>query len=778
MKKLLSLTLALLMILSASTVISLSTAAAEEPAPEEPTTSDSFDPGAKLHFSATKGEVGDSFEITVTCSNVPDSVNFTYEIRIDGKKVADTESYTFTPTEGGVYAVTADVIATHWQTGAYLGEASVSGMIYVGFLSITALSPSSLFAHADYGNKDTEAWVKWYPIDGTCYLFLPSSIKEGEVVEMYSSYPEDATLGTLSIPAKSMFEIKPAADTDYVFRVGRTTRTVRFMFSTAESALFVNNTDSFDGMDFFTYLQEDKENSVAASGAVTNPNGTLTNAEVKKIKGRGNTSWNADKKGYNITFKEAISVAGMEKCKKFSLISNFQDAAMARNRILYDMADAVGVPYASDSRIVDLYTNGKYQGTYQMCQKIDVGKNTLMPDIDDKDYLDQETGSVKNDFSFVAEIDPSPAEDDFHFSVQNGNNLTIKSPELDAADPNLSKVRGYIKNKFNTMWSKLSANAADLDNYIDLDSLAKVYLINELGKNWDSGASSFFLTYKPDASGKYKFFACPVWDYDNSLGNARGTSGDLKRLNCKDYELPSGWWSTIKNGYNGSNFLATAVKGSVLMNKVYTVWFEDFLPAIDTLTSTGVSTGELYSGDVYRKIISGSADMNYQIWELYNDTRWISDHSALRQLHATYTRNADGKVTAVDFKQDSQTTEYEANTFDGQFRYMMDWLTSRAAWISSQYISHYTPDSPTEPPTQDPSRPEIRLLGDADQDGDITILDATRIQRFLAALVTKDEIDEIAADISGDGVDILDATMIQRFLVNLKVSYPIGEPLT
>ena len=670
-----------------------------------------FDPGAKLSLSATKGEVGDSFEINVTFANVPDSVDLDCEILINDAKVSDGEAYTFTPTENGVYSVAAKIAATHWQTHALLYQATLTGTITVGSVSITAGVPSALFAHADRGSKDTEAWVKWYHVGDDYYFFLPSSVRQDSAVELYNTYDEDVTLDSVSIPANGVADFKAEPDKSYLFRQGRTTRYVKFLFSSAESALFVNNTDDFDGMDFFTYLQADKSNYVAATGAVTNPNGTLTNTPIKKMKGRGNTSWNADKKGFNVTFTDTIELAGMPKCKKFSLISNFQDAAMARNRILYDMSDAVGIPYASDSRFIDLYTNGRYQGTYQMCQKIEVGKNSLMPDIKDDDYLDPDTGGVKSDFSFVAEIDPSPAADDFHFTVQNGCNITMKSPELESTDPNIATVRGYVKNKFNTMFNKLTSNAADLNDYIDLDSLAKVYLINELGKNWDSGAASFFLTYKPDASGKYKFFASPVWDYDNSLGNARGVANDLRRLDCTDYELPSGWWSTIKGGKGSNNFLANSAKSSVVMNKVYTVWFESFLPAIDALTSTNVNTGNLYSGDVYAGILRDSAAMNYKIWELVTNTAWICDHSSLRQYHAAYTKNQYGQVTAVNLTQDSKDTSYDQYTFDGQFDYMMDWTTSRAAWISAQYIANYHPEPPvvvpTEPGTEPPTEPAV-----------------------------------------------------------------------
>ena len=68
------------------------------------------------------------------------------------------------------------------------------------------------------------------------------------------------------------------------------------------------------------------------------------------------------------------------------------------------------------------------------------------------------------------------------------------------------------------------------------------------------------------------------------------------------------------------------------------------------------------------------------------------------------------------------------------------------------------------------------ILGDADGDGEVTILDATRIQRYLADLT--DDINEKAADVNGDGIDILDATYIQRWLAAFIVPYAIGETIT
>ena len=68
------------------------------------------------------------------------------------------------------------------------------------------------------------------------------------------------------------------------------------------------------------------------------------------------------------------------------------------------------------------------------------------------------------------------------------------------------------------------------------------------------------------------------------------------------------------------------------------------------------------------------------------------------------------------------------------------------------------------------------ILGDADGDGEITILDATVIQRYLAAYTVKNPEHTVkCSDVNGDGLDIIDATLIQRYLASFTVNYPIGE---
>ena len=83
----------------------------------------------------------------------------------------------------------------------------------------------------------------------------------------------------------------------------------------------------------------------------------------------------------------------------------------------------------------------------------------------------------------------------------------------------------------------------------------------------------------------------------------------------------------------------------------------------------------------------------------------------------------------------------------------------------------------TQPATEPATQPSAQgyLLGDADCDNEISILDATAIQRSLAAYYVA-AFNEKAADADEDGeLSILDATAIQRFLASLPTHAGIGE---
>ena len=77
-------------------------------------------------------------------------------------------------------------------------------------------------------------------------------------------------------------------------------------------------------------------------------------------------------------------------------------------------------------------------------------------------------------------------------------------------------------------------------------------------------------------------------------------------------------------------------------------------------------------------------------------------------------------------------------------------------------------ETPSEIPSETPSQTPDVVIGDADGDGEVTIMDATQIQLLVAGLVEMTDEAKIAADADGDGdVTIMDATQVQLMVAGL-----------
>ena len=671
-------------------------------------------------------------------------------------------------------------------TAALLAAAMLSGAFSIAPLSAAAEDEASdgkiisfntenaLYAHAVSDSKETEAWCAWQcehtdeledvNID-TKYFFLPSSADDTSV-ELYNGGAEAVTIGSAQIPAGETAQFDYELGKEYTVTFDGKDIKVTFLRSTAEAAIYVNNSDADDnGTDLFTYLTKSKSNSAKASGAIVDADGNVDNTPIKKIKGRGNTTWQKTKKPFNITYDSKVSIAGMAKGKKFSMLANYQDDSLSRNRFLYDLSDAVGVPYASDSRYVDFYINGYYWGSYQIAQKIEAGSSEVVYDVDEEAYLNEDGTAVNEDFPFVVEIDPSAGSDDYTVKASDGSTLTIKCPELSSGDVGYNEVKNYVRNKYSDFaYACANPDKRDLSEYADIDSIAKVYLINELGKNWDSGVASTFFTYKQDADGNYKFYGSPVWDYDNSIGNCNGISGDLRNFGVNDYTKYTGWWCQYKGRRKGSkttsNIMSNIAVNKYVKEVVPVIWFEDFVPAMQHFDGSKPNDdigAEFYTAEKYYALISGSAEMNYKSGWLLNTGEWISDHSKLDKAHFDY---ETGEYTAYPTKQ------IYPETFEGMYNYAVAWFESRAAWISSQLYDDYRKSlSPG-------------ILGDVNNDTAANAEDALIIMRASMEIEEIPEQYKALADINGDGtLDTNDAIAVLRYAVGIDEGLHIGELL-
>lgn len=623
--------------------------------------------------------------------------------------------------------------------------------------SISFNTVKALYAHGILNSDDTEAWQAWQSEHDVSfreinadvkYFFLPTSADNSKV-DVYNAFSNTVEVNGISIAPGSTATVSYELDKSYsVFADGKT-YTLKFMKSGAEAGIYINNSNADgNGTDLMSYINVDKSLSASATGAIVDAEGNIDNTEIKKIKGRGNTTWGKPKKAYNITYSDNVKIAGMNKSKKYSILANYQDDSLSRNRILYDLSDAVGMPYASDSRYVDFYVNGFYWGSYQMCEKIEAGKNNLINDIDDEAYLN-ENGTINEDFPFVCEVDAGAVDgEDYYVDCSDGNKVTIKSPELEEGDKGYYEVKEYVKEKFNALYEAARNTGTDISSVADVDSVAKLYLINEIGKNWDSGVSSTFFVWKQDEYGTYKFYGSPVWDYDNSLGNAVGVERDLRKMGVNDYEEYTGWWCKYKgkdsSSKNSTNIMNCFARNESVMSEAVQVWFDDFVPALKDFYGE-TDNGIMMSADEYYSLLIDSAEMNYKSgWLLYTGG-WIADH---QRLNTAYYDEETHKMVSSDKK------TYNQNSAADMFNYAIDWMQGRTAWLSEQFYPDYIP-------------PEY-VLGDVDNNGKIDIDDVTLTQKYIADLEKLTETQILAADTTKDGrITVDDVTKIQRYVANL-----------
>lgn len=219
-----------------------------------------------------------------------------------------------------------------------------------------------------------------------------------------------------------------------------------------------------------------------------------------QIKIRGNSTADADKVGYNIKFSSKTSVLGMASSKKWCLLANAFDKTLARNAVMFELSEILGLSYTCNYRVAELFINGKNIGCYMIVESIDVGKDKVDIDTDNGDVL------------FELEADGSRFDEDmfYFFSGTYGVSFGIAEPspisvkQASSAIDLISKAELAMKEK----------NFDKIKKYIDVDSFVATYIVQEYLKNVDSWLSSARFYIKDGI-----LYSGPMWDFDLSMGN-------------------------------------------------------------------------------------------------------------------------------------------------------------------------------------------------------------------------------------------------------------------
>jgi len=155
-----------------------------------------------------------------------------------------------------------------------------------------------------------------------------------------------------------------------------------------------------------------------------------------EIKGHGNSSWSWTKKPYKIKLTNKTSLLGMPAQKNWILLANFDDKALMRNDVAFELSRRVGMAWTPRSQFVELYLNGQYEGSYQLTESIEIDKNRV--NIDSLDDSDVTAPAVTG--GYLMEVDYNGIAD-ANFLINGIIPITMHDP-----DPPAVQQQAYITN--------------------------------------------------------------------------------------------------------------------------------------------------------------------------------------------------------------------------------------------------------------------------------------------------------------------------------------------
>lgn len=482
---------------------------------------------------------------------------------------------------------------------------------------------------------ETQKIKLWQNEEGIFYVFLPSGEKNysfsfGNLAEGYILRINDNFYTAQdSINEKIQYGL-PYETELYSEDASNERKREQLVFMKSEEipSLYVN-TDS-GGVE---NIHADKEVKESASVVLMEKDGTCSYADdIEYIKTRGNTSFDFEKKPYQIRFKESVSILGLPESEKWILLANEIDDSLLKNELVFCFTEEyTGVPTIR-GEYVDLYINKNYVGNYYLCEKIEIAENKLnITDLEKltkavnhkKSYQNielyvSEDGKIKatsglnnpNDITggYLVEYVPEYKYNEIctnAFKTESGNCYDIISP-----NPATVEQVEYICKQFNEMEQAIeqkdginSVTGKHFSEYLDIDSWTWKYLIEEVFHDPDAALASMYF-YKDSDKVDAHIFSGPMWDYDKALGYSS---------HAPDYRVDS----PEQVGEFGI-YVQELMQHEEVREKVYDKFNKYIVPYAETL----------FESDVYdlKKSIEMSAKMNQIRWP--NVYGYYSDYDA------------------------------------------------------------------------------------------------------------------------------------------------------
>ncbi len=313
--------------------------------------------------------------------------------------------------------------------------------------------------------------------------------------------------------------------------------------------------------------------------------------EAATIKLRGASSYyRFDKQQYRLKFYEEegtgrakdVAFLGMGRNSEWVLNGPFLDKTLLRNRLVYGIGREM-FEWAPDTRFVEVFVDGAYEGVYLAVEPVSNGASRLRL---------SEFGLLSGETSYIVKRDRSETEVDplnvyGKRAGKTNNDLFMEYP---SAKKLTDSQRAWIEKDISAFEEALFGDDfADPDigyaKYIDVDEFADYFILNEAVMNHDAGNLSTY-PYK-ELGGKLRI---AIWDYNNCFDNFQWDAEDFDKF----YLYDDGWYARL---LQDRAFVDRIVER-------YTVWREGVL-----------SPEEMFDRiDSYTEELGDAVERNYAVW--------------------------------------------------------------------------------------------------------------------------------------------------------------------
>ena len=225
------------------------------------------------------------------------------------------------------------------------------------------------------------------------------------------------------------------------------------------------------------------------------------------IRGRGNSTWLADKKPYKLKFESKTELLGMPKHKHFALL-----AANSVHVLGTELARKAELGWTPHLCPVELVLNGEYLGVYDLIESIKIDKNRL--DIFEQEDLTEDPEIIP--YGWLVEIDNN--DDECQVIIQEPGctkiRVTYHSPE------ELSELQEeWLINSFTEINHVINSDSNEEReawvNYIDAETMAKYFIVREIMQDYDGCCGSMYM-YRDNDGDSTRWKMGPIWDTEFS----------------------------------------------------------------------------------------------------------------------------------------------------------------------------------------------------------------------------------------------------------------------